>query len=282
MGDLNVFRKQRTASLIPNYVILTALALFSVLPIVLLILNSLKYTNEIQQNPFGWPETPRFGNYIDAWIKGGFTTTMVNTIILTGGTIGLVMVVGGLAAFALARFRFTGANALSFYLLVGTSMPALLFMVPLYFMWARLGLVNNLLGLVIIYAALFSPFATYLLRSFLISIPMDFEEAARIDGANDLQVFLRVILPLAWPGFLTVVLVVGLAVWNEFLFAVTFLQRPELKPISTSLLAFQTRFQRNWGLTSAASVIMIIPIIILFLSLQRQFIEGLTRGGLKG
>jgi raffinose/stachyose/melibiose transport system permease protein len=249
---------------------------------VLLILNSLKYTNEIQQNPFGWPETPRFGNYIDAWIKGGFTTTMVNTIILTGGTIGLVMVVGGLAAFALARFRFTGANALSFYLLVGTSMPALLFMVPLYFMWARLGLVNNLLGLVIIYAALFSPFATYLLRSFLISIPMDFEEAARIDGANDLQVFLRVILPLAWPGFLTVVLVVGLAVWNEFLFAVTFLQRPELKPISTSLLAFQTRFQRDWGLTSAASVIMIIPIIILFLSLQRQFIEGLTRGGLKG
>lgn len=123
---------------------------------------------------------------------------------------------------------------------------------------------------------------TYLLRSFLISIPMDFEEAARIDGANDLQVFLRVILPLAWPGFLTVVLVVGLAVWNEFLFAVTFLQRPELKPISTSLLAFQTRFQRDWGLTSAASVIMIIPIIILFLSLQRQFIEGLTRGGLKG
>lgn len=277
-----MFRKHRTASLAPNYIILTILALFSVSPIVLLVLNSLKYTNEIQQNPFGLPETPRFGNYIDAWVKGGFTTTMINTLILTGGTILLVVVVGGLAAFALARFRFKGANALSFYLLVGTSMPALLFMVPLYFMWARLGLVNNLFGLIIIYAALFSPFATYLLRSFLVSIPMDYEEAARIDGANDLQVFLRVILPLAWPGFLTVVLVVGLAVWNEFLFAVTFLQRPELKPISTSLLAFQTRFQRDWGLTSAASVIMIVPIIILFLSLQRQFIEGLARGGLKG
>ncbi|GIV68645.1 carbohydrate ABC transporter permease [Caldilinea sp.] len=277
-----MFRKHRTVSLAPNYIILTILALFSVSPIVLLVLNSLKYTNEIQQNPFGLPETPRFGNYIDAWVKGGFTTTMINTLILTGGTILLVVVVGGLAAFALARFRFKGANALSFYLLVGTSMPALLFMVPLYFMWARLGLVNNLFGLIIIYAALFSPFATYLLRSFLVSIPMDYEEAARIDGANDLQVFLRVILPLAWPGFLTVVLVVGLAVWNEFLFAVTFLQRPELKPISTSLLAFQTRFQRDWGLTSAASVIMIVPIIILFLSLQRQFIEGLARGGLKG
>jgi hypothetical protein len=152
-------------------------------------------------------------------------------------------------------------------------------MVPLYFMWARLGLVNSLFGLIIIYSALYSPFATYLLRSFLVSIPMDFEEAARIDGANDIQVLTRIILPLAWPGFLTVMLVVGLGVWNEFLFAVTFLQRPELKPISTSLQSFQGRFQRDWGLTSAASVIMIIPIIILFLSLQRQFIEGLSRGG---
>jgi raffinose/stachyose/melibiose transport system permease protein len=97
-----------------------------------------------------------------------------------------------------------------------------------------------------------------------------------------MQVLLRIILPLAWPGFLTVVLVVGLGVWNEFLFAITFLQRPELKPISTSLLAFQTRFQRDWGLTSAASVIMIVPILVLFLFLQRQFIEGLARGGLKG
>lgn len=277
-----MFHKRRTASLIPNYIILVLLAVFSVIPILLLFLNSLKTTNEIQQNPFGLPEVARAGNYVDAWIKGGFTTTMANTLFLTSSTILMVVVIGGLAAFALARFRFSGANALSFYLLVGTSVPALLFMVPLYFMWARLGLVNSLPGLVIIYAALYSPFATYLLRSFLISIPMDFEEAARIDGANDIQVLLSVILPLAWPGFLTVVLVVGLGVWNEFLFAVTFLQHPDLKPISTSLLAFQTRFQRDWGLTSAASMIMIIPIIILFLSLQRQFIEGLARGGLKG
>lgn len=277
-----MFRKRRTASLIPNYVILLGLALFSIIPIVFLVLNSFKKTTEIQENPFGLPEVVRVSNYIDAWVQGNFNATMANTLFLTGGTILLVVIIGGLAAFALARFRFTGANALSFYLLVGTSMPALLFMVPLYFMWARLGLVNSLPGLVIIYAALFSPFATYLLRSFLVSIPMDYEEAARIDGANDLQVLTRIILPLSWPGFLTVVLVVGLSVWNEFLFAITFLQRPELKPIATSLLAFQTRYSRDWGLTSAASVIMIIPIVILFLFLQRQFIEGLARGGLKG
>lgn len=277
-----MFRKKRTASLLPNYIILTLLAFFSVMPIILLFLNSMKATPEIQQDPFGLPSVVRIGNYVDAWIKGNFSTTMRNTLILTFGTIAIVVVVSGLAAFALARFQFTGSTAVGFYLIVGTTVPALLFMVPLYFMWARLGLVNSLPGLIIIYAAIYSPFATYLLRSFLVSIPMDYEEAARIDGANDIQVMTRIILPLAWPGFLTVMLVVGLGVWNEFLFAVTFLQQPELKPISTSLQAFQGRFQRDWGLTSAASVIMIIPVIILFFSLQRQFIEGLARGGLKG
>lgn len=277
-----MFQRKREPSRIPSYLMLVFLAIFAIGPVILLALNSLKTTNEIRANPFGLPGDWLFSNYSEAWVLGKFTTTVVNTIILTGSTIAVVVVIGGLAAFALSRFRFPGADAISFYLLVGTSIPAMVFMVPLYFMWAQLGLINNLFGLVIIYAALHSPFATYLLRSFLISIPVDFEEAARIDGASDLQVLTRIILPLSWPGFMTMVLVVGLAVWNEFLFAVTFLQRDELKPIATSVQAFQSRFQRDWGLTSAASMIMVAPIIILFLMLQRQFIEGLTKGGLKG
>jgi raffinose/stachyose/melibiose transport system permease protein len=275
-----MFRSKREPSRIPNYIVLVLLTLFALGPIVLLALNSLRTTSEIGANPFALPESWLFSNYSEAWVQGDFTTTMVNTVILTGGTILGVVVLGG--PFALSRFRFPGANAISFYLLVGTSVPALVFMVPLYFMWAQVGLVNNLFGLMIIYVALNSPFATYLLRSFLISIPTDYEEAARIDGASDMQVLTQIIVPLAWPGFLTMVLVVGLAVWNEFLFAVTFLQREELKPIATSVQSFQTRYSRDWGLTSAASMIMVLPIVVLFLLLQRQFIEGLTRGGLKG
>jgi raffinose/stachyose/melibiose transport system permease protein len=106
-------------------------------------------------------------------------------------------------------------------------------------------------------------------------------DAARIDGASNWQVFVRIIMPLSAPGFLTAGLVIGLGVWNEFLFAVTFLQKPELKPIATSLYAFQERFGRDWGLTNAGSVIMMLPVLILFLILQRRFIEGLTQGGLK-
>ena len=133
-----------------------------------------------------------------------------------------------------------------------------------------------------IYWAIFSPLATLLLRSYLVQLPRDFEDAARIDGANELQVLLRVVLPLSWPGLLTVALVAGLATWNEFFFALTFIQDNNLKPSNDELLAFQTSFSQDWGLTSVAAIYIMLPIVVLFLILQRRFISGLTAGGLKG
>ena len=143
-------------------------------------------------------------------------------------------------------------------------------------------MVNNLFGLILIYIAVQSPFAIFLLRSYLVGLPADFEDAARVDGANEWQVFVWVILPLSWPAFLTVGLVVALAVWNEFLLATVFLTRQELFTVVTSYFNFTTRFSRDWSLTSAAAVMMIAPILVVFLSLQRRFIAGLTQGGVKG
>jgi len=275
-------RSRRTASLVPNYVILTALVLFSLLPLSTLVFNSLKPDTEVGRNPLGPPSSGiRWQNYPDAWQQGHFSITMRNSAILAFGTIGGVLVIAGLAAYSLAKLNLPGADAITLYLLVGTSMPAQLFMVPLFFLWTKLGLTDNLLGVIIIFWAIQSPFATFLLRSYMLSIPKDFEDAARVDGASEVQVLRHVMAPITWPGFLTVALVVGLGAWNEFLFAVTFLHREEVKPISTSLYAFMQRFGREWGLTSAAAVIMILPVIVLFLLLQRQFIEGLTQGGLR-
>jgi raffinose/stachyose/melibiose transport system permease protein len=115
----------------------------------------------------------------------------------------------------------------------------------------------------------------------MVKIPKDFREAARLDGASELQTMLRVILPLAWPGFLTVGLISFLLSWNEFFFAITFIHDPNLRPISTSFLAFQDEYSTNWGLTSAAALFMLIPVLVLFLFLQRRFVSGLTSGGLK-
>jgi raffinose/stachyose/melibiose transport system permease protein len=277
----NMIRSRRTASTIPNYLILSIFALFALMPVVMLFMNSIKSTGEIAQNPFGLPITAVFQNYPDAWAQGNFATTLGNSTILTVGTIIGTLLLAGTAAYALARLKLRGGDFIGFYFLVGTAVPPQLFMIPLFFMWRQLGLVNSHIGLIIIYCALYSPFATFLLRSYMVSLPEEFMEAARIDGATNWQVYRHIILPLSWPGFLTAGLVVGLQTWNEFLFGLTFLQRPDLKPVSTSLFAFQQQFSRDWGLTNAGSVIMVIPVIVLFLLLQRRFIEGLTQGGLK-
>ncbi len=277
-----MLKQQRAQSVLPNYIVLTLLALFALVPIVILFLNSVKTTVEIGRNPIGFPQEIRLDNYLEAWDEGGYSNTIRNSLIMMSATIVASLTIAGLAAYALSRLKLRGSSLIAFYFLVGTSVPPQLFMVPLFVMWRQFGLINTHLGLIIIYVGLYSPFATYLLRSYMVSLPEEFIEAARIDGANHWQVFRNIILPLSWPGFLTAGLVIGLNVWNEFLFAVTFLPDPSLKPVATSLFEFQGRFSRDWGLTSAGSVIMVIPIIVLFLLLQRRFIEGLTQGGLKG
>ena len=275
-------RSRREPSKGPYYVVLVLLAIFAIGPLVVLLFNSLKTNAEIGRNPLGPPLSPVFQNFPTAWVQGGFATTMVNSAILTFGTVVGVCVISGTAAYAMARLDLPGTDVVLLYLFVASALPFQLFLVPLFFLWSSLQLTNTLIGLVIIYWAIFSPFATLLLRSYLVALPRGFEDAARVDGATELQILLRVILPLSWPGFLTIALVSGLGAWNEFFFAVTFIQDDALKPVTTSFLAFQSNFSRDWGLTSAAGIIIILPVVALFLILQRRFINGLTAGGLKG
>ena len=275
-------RQRREPSKIPYYVILVLLALFALGPLAILAFNSLKSNAEIGRNPLGLPLSPVFENFPAAWTQGDFATTMVNSIILTGGTVVGVCIIAGTSAYAMARLDLPGTDAVLLYLFVASAVPFQLFLVPLFFLWSTLNLTNTRFGVILIYWAIFSPLATLLLRSYLVGLPRDFEDAARIDGANELQVMLRVVLPLSWPGLLTVALISGLAAWNDFFFAITFIQDNNLKPVTTSFLAFQTNFSQDWGLTSAAAIYVILPIVVLFLILQRRFISGLTAGGLKG
>ena len=278
---MNVLQSQRTEATLLNHVILTLMAAFALIPVIVLFMNAFKTSPEIAANPFALPSEFRYENFTEAFESGNYATTMKNSAILTTGSVIGTLIVAGLAGFALAHLNLKGANVIAFYFLVGTAVPPQMYMVPLFYMWRRFGLLESHLGLIIIYCATSAPFATYLIRSYMIAIPKEFIEAARIDGASNVQTLRHVILPLSWAGFLTTGLVVGLGVWNEFLFAVTFLHHPDLKPVSTSLFAFQSRFSTDWGLTNAAAVMMLLPVLILFLILQRRFVEGLTQGGLK-
>lgn len=275
-------RRGRAVNLVPNYVVLALLLVFAMGPLVILAFNSLKSRAEIGTNPLGIPSSITWENYPRAWDIGNFSTTMGNSAILVAGTVFAVLLLGGMAAYSLAKLDLPGSGGLMLYLLVVSSLPIHLFLVPLFFFWRQLGLVNNLFGLILIYIAVNAPLAIFLLRSYMVQLPRDFEDAARVDGASEWQVFTKVVVPLSWPGFLTVGLVVSLAVWNEFLLATVFLTEQDKFTVVTSYQNFSTQFSRDWSLTSAAAVMMIVPILVIFLTFQRRFIEGLTQGGMKG
>jgi len=267
-----------------NHLILMILAMTIILPLLVLLFNSVKPQSEFATNPLGFPNEIRLMNYYDAWVIGGYARIFLNSFILVVGTLIVNLTLSGMAAFSLAVLNPRGKMTivLGIYLLVGISIPAQMFILPLFILWKNLYLTNTRIGLIIIYSALNAPFAVFLIRSYMIQLPSELFEAAKIDGANTLQLFYKIALPLSWPVFLTTGLVVGLAVWNEFLFALTFMQTEAYKPISTILFAFQSRFENDYSLVSAASIMMAAPIAILFMFFQRKFIAGLTGGGLKG
>ncbi|MFD6697925.1 MULTISPECIES: carbohydrate ABC transporter permease [unclassified Microbacterium] len=265
-----------------SFIVLFLLSMFALLPVLVLFLNSFKSDSELATNPIGLPERWDFSNFAQAWTLGGIGQGFANSAILVAGSVVGVWICGGMAAYALARLHVPFKRTISFYLLIVISLPAQMFLVPLFFLWSNIGLYDNLFGLTLIYIALNTPFATLLMRTFFEGIPRELDEAARLDGANEWQVATRIMLPLARPGFLTAGLVVGLTVYGELFFATIFLSSPELLPLSTAFLNFQQGYTRLYGVTDAAGLIMIIPVIVLFLFMQRNFINGLAASGVKG
>ena len=271
----------RTKEAIPNHIILISFALLAILPILVLFFNSIKPFSEFGLNPLGPPSEIRIQNFPDAGVAGEYSKIFFNSSKLVIGSVILCLAVSLLAGFSLAKLNPKGSSAIAIYLLVGISIPAQLYILPLFLLWKELSLLNTHLGLIIIYSALNAPFATFLIRSYMIRLPDELFDAAKLDGANTFQIFFRIALPLSWPVILTAGLIIGLAVWNEFLFALTFIQDPNFKPMATILFSFQARFENNYALQSAAAIMMVAPVAILFMLFQRRFISGLTSGGLK-
>ena len=272
------FRKKEA---IPNHIILLIFASIAIFPLLVLVFNSVKPFNEFGLNPLGPPSSLRFENFSDAWVAGEYARIFFNSFKLVIGSVFLCLAVSLLAGFSLAKLNPKGSTVIAIYLLVGISIPAQLYILPLFLLWKELSLLNTHLGLIIIYSALNAPFATFLIRSYMIRLPDELFEASKLDGANTFQMFFRIAIPLSWPVILTAGLIIGLAVWNEFLFALTFITDQNFKPIATILFSFQSRFENNYALVSASAIMMVAPIAILFMIFQRRFISGLTSGGLK-
>jgi raffinose/stachyose/melibiose transport system permease protein len=161
------------------------------------------------------------------------------------------------------------------------TVPVQLYLFPLYFLFAKLGLVNSIPAVALIYTAMFSPFAIFLLRTYVLAIPHALEEAALVDGATAWQNFRYVILPMMRPGLLTVAIIVGLNAWNEFVIAVTFLQTDNNVTAIVKFYNLTGQYSTDWGEMLAAAVIIVLPVVVVFVLLQRRFIEGMTAGAVK-
>jgi len=286
-GDRDVFPASRRSfgsitatSLIQ--LLLLGYAVVVVYPLLIMIVSSLKTTAEIFESPLGLiPETIRWSNYVDAWNQANFGTYFRNSIFVGIVSVLLILFLGSMAAYVLARFSFPGNRAIYLLFLAGFMIPVRLAIVPLFIMMRDLSLLDTLWSLILVYVASGMPFTIFLLVNFFRHVPRDLEDAAVLDGAGPFQVYYQVMLPLVRPALATVGLFHFLNVWNDFFFPLIFIRSEELRTVPLGVSTFFGEYTNDWALLFAALSISIVPVIVVYLLASKQFISGLTAGAIK-
>jgi raffinose/stachyose/melibiose transport system permease protein len=253
----------------------------ALLPIALMLLNAFKTAGEITESPLAAPLHWRWENFAHAWQHADLASSLLHSAEVAACTIILVCLTATPCAYVLARRRIRHWRPLSFYFMASVTVPVQLYLFPLYFAFAKLGLVNSVPAVAVIYTAMYSPFSIFLLRTYVLAIPEALEEAAAIDGATPWQIYTRVILPLVRPGLLTVAIIVGLYAWNEFVIAVTFLQNTDTVTAMVKFYTLTGQYSSDWGEMMAAATIIVLPVVAVFIVLQRRFIDGMASGAVK-
>lgn len=251
-----------------------------IFPFIWMISASLKTDLEVFEYPIRWiPESPQWQNYIDIWQRINFLIYYKNTLFLTVMVTGLSLLTSSLAAYAFSKIEFPERNTL-FLLYIGTiAVPFQVIMIPQFIMMKNIGLSDSLWALVLIQS--FSPFGVFLLRQFFMSIPNELCEAARIDGLNDLGIFSKIVLPLAKPALAALAIFQFVFVWNDYLGPLIYLSSDGKKTIQLGITKFLAQYSAEYALIMAASVVALVPVIIVFVFAQKYFIEGIAMSGIK-
>jgi multiple sugar transport system permease protein len=248
-----------------------------------MVLSSFKTLRELYTiPPIWWPEAPTWGNYYKVIFESNIPRYFLNSLIISVGSTGLALFLAIFASYGFARFDFRGKPFLQAFVLIGQLLPTAAIIVPLFITLRVLGLVNTYWGLILVYMIITLPLSVWMLTSYFRAIPKELDEAAIIDGASRLGVLFRITLPLSVPGIVAVVVYSFVTTWNEFIFALCFATDSSVKTLPIGLAEFSTEFNTDWGAVMAASVVMTLPIALLFLSMQRLFVGGLTAGATKG
>jgi multiple sugar transport system permease protein/raffinose/stachyose/melibiose transport system permease protein len=275
-------RRQPLATTVTSIasVVLVMVCLF---PFAWMALSSIKNLQELFTVPPHWlPSQPTLHNYWTVFFNSNIPRYFINSGVISAGATIVALVFAVFAAYGFARFEFRGKLLLQSLVLIGQLLPTAAIIVPLFITLRFLHLLNTYWGLILVYTIITLPLSVWMLTSYLRGIPVELEEAARIDGAGRLGVLFRITLPLAMPGVVAVAVFSFVTCWNEYVFALVFAQDASVKTLPIGLQEFSTEFNTDWGGVMAASMVMTIPVVALFLAFQRFFVGGLTAGATKG
>lgn len=274
-------RCQVNWGLIATYTIVIVITVTMLAPFVWMLSASLKLDRDVFAFPIEWiPSEPRWENYIDIWTKIPLGLFVYNTAKLTVIVTILQLLTSSFAAYAFAKLRFPYRNTLFLAYIATIAMPWQVYMVPQFLLMREFGLNNTHMALICLQA--FTAFGVFLMRQFYLSIPDELCEAARIDGMSEYGIWWRIMLPLSMPAISTLTIFTFVTTWNDFLGPLIYLTKTELKTIQIGIRMFITQYTQEYGLIMAASVVSLIPVLIVFLALQRFFVEGIASTGLKG
>ena len=271
------------------FVFLVAYAVWVLFPMIWVAYSSLKPDAAIFRDTFALPEPNdlRFDNYSRAWTEARFGDYFFNSVFITCTSVALIVFLGAMAAYALARFYHPFGQVTFWLFLAGLMIPAQLAMVPLFFQLRELGLLNSRLGLILVYTANGLPFAIFILAGFFRGLPRTLYEAAVIDGCSDASAFWRVLLPLARPGLVTVAIFQVIGVWKEYFFAFMLTGGDvdggaRTLPLGLANLSITAQYRTDYGMLFAGIMLVTLPILLLYALLQRHIVKGVTAGALKG
>lgn len=270
----------KTSSKISLYLLLIGLAALWLFPVLWIVLSSFKTNNDLYQfPPRFWPSPITFEHFTDAFEKGNFGRYFMNSTIVTVSSTVLLLLINSMAGFALAKYRFKGDTILLIGFVSTLMIPLEVIMIPIFKVLSFLGLFNSLLALIIPPAA--TPTGVFLLRQYLLSVPDELLEAARIDGASEWRIYSRIILPVCKPILAVLAVFSFMWRWDDFLWPLIGISKPSLYTIQLALSNFIGEFNVDWGSLLAMSVITMIPVLVVFLVFQRQFVSGMVTSGMK-
>ncbi len=280
---MSAFQRTRPASAVLRHVLLSVGALVMLTPFVYMVSTSFKSQAYVLTIPPQFiPNPATIENYVQVLTTQNFAAYFMNSVVVATTSTVISVLVSSMMAYAFARFRFPGRELLFRVVLVGLMVPAMMLIIPQFILAKQLGLIDSLQGLVVFYVAASISLNTFLLRGFFASIPGELDDAMQVDGANAWTRYWRLVMPLSTPALATTTIFTFLATWDEFAWALTIINDPAKRTLPLAIQLFQGQNATQWGLVFAASVVAVLPVIVVFLVFQKYFVQGLTSGAVKG